>query len=497
MLKFITSILLFLILSTGYSQEKSILKTYNKKELLADYDLLVSSLKEAHTGLYWYNTVVEFDSIVNNEREKIKDGMNSYEFFKISSRIVTATKEGHCNIGSSRDIGEYFNQKALLIPFSVKMLNQKLYILNNIENNNTKGQIITKINNISIEKIINTIFSLTPNYADGNITTGKLRFSIDYSSFTYYYADFFKNKVLNNIELLDPKTNKISQIKIKSVSAREYRDISSQIKRPNFDNPIELNIIKKREIAHLSIHSFKHTYYDKEGNEKNAFNVFSSKIDSVFNVLSKCKIKKLIIDIRNNTGGTEGYEDYVFSYLTNKFYSKYKYVQTNSVTFSFLKHTQFNTVEKQKEFEKDMNNEFYLGNDGRYLRKKGFMKVEPPNKNPFIGKVFVIISGKTYSGGSEFAALLKGNTNAVFIGEETAGGFYGQTSGFRLNLTLPNTGMKVRIPLLKFVVNAESENIPFGRGIIPDYKVQSTFNEFTNGIDTELNYTLELIKNKK
>jgi len=34
-------------------------------QLYTDFDLTVSALKEAHTGLYWYNTRPQFDSICN------------------------------------------------------------------------------------------------------------------------------------------------------------------------------------------------------------------------------------------------------------------------------------------------------------------------------------------------------------------------------------------------------------------------------------------------
>ncbi len=489
--------IIFISTITAYGQKSKILKTYSAQELYSDFDLMVNSLKEAHTGLLWYQTLSEFDSICKKEREKIKEEMNSYDFFRIASKIVTSTKEGHCRIGSSRDIGNYFNEKALIPPVIIKVLNNKFYILNDIENYNTKGKILTKINNISIENIIDKIYSYSPRCADGFIKTGKLRYSIDYSGLAYYYTDYFDNKSIYELEILNPKTNFKEIIKVKGVSSKEYRTIEKKVQYPTFKNPIELKIYKNKRIGVLKINSFRHTYYDKDGNEEIAKRNFVSKIDSIFNIIRKNKIKNLIIDIRENGGGTEGYEDYVFSYLTTKKYSKYEYVQVNALTFSFLKHTQYNSLKKRKQFEQDLKEEFYLEKDGRYLRKKNFIKVTEPQKHSFKGKIYVLISGKTYSGGSEFAGLLKDKTDAIFIGEETGGGFYGQTSGFGLNLTLPNTKMRIRIPLLKFSTNFKSDDIPFGRGIIPNYKVQKTYKEYMNNTDSELDFALKLISEKK
>ncbi len=440
---------MFFIYLFGFTQEHTTLKTYSAKELYSDFDLMVNALKEAHAGLYWYQSVATFDSLCAQERAKIKDDMHSYDFFRIASKIVTATKEGHCRIGSSKDIGKYFNEKALIPPIIVKVLDQKVYILNDIEHHRTKGKILTKINGTSIDSIIETLFSYSPRCADGFIKTGKLRYTIDYSGLAYYYTDYFANTSTYTLELLNTKTYQTETIKVKSLSSRAFRVIGSAIAYPDFQQPIELKIDTNKKIAQLSIHSFRHTYYDKDGNEDKAFNIFTGKIDSVFEAIRSHNITDLIIDVRQNGGGTEGYEDYVFSYLTDKNYVKYKYVQANSLSFSFLNHTQHKTPEAQQAFEEDMQNEFRLEKDGRYLRRADFMKVEPPKDIPFKGNIYVLISGKTYSGGAEFAGLLKAKTNAIFIGEETGGGFYGQTSGFGLTLTLPNTKISIRIPLLK------------------------------------------------
>lgn len=38
--------------------------------------------------------------------------------------------------------------------------------------------------------------------------------------------------------------------------------------------------------------------------------------------------------------------------------------------------------------------------------------------------------------------------------------------------------------------------IPFGRGLIPDYQIEPTFEEYINGIDRELEFTLKLLSKK-
>ncbi|WP_313361328.1 S41 family peptidase [Empedobacter sp.] len=143
-----------------------------------------------------------------------------------------------------------------------------------------------------------------------------------------------------------------------------------------------------------------------------------------------------------------------------------------------------------------LKEEHELTKDGRILRKKDVLPTVKPQKNTFKGNIYILCSGKTYSGGSEFVSIAKSYSNAIIIGEETGGGFYGQTSGSYVQLLLPNSQLKVRIPLLKFYTTFTSDKIPFGRGVIPDYEVEPTFEEYINGTDSELEFALKHINKK-
>uniref|UniRef100_UPI0024A87704 S41 family peptidase n=1 Tax=Phaeodactylibacter xiamenensis TaxID=1524460 RepID=UPI0024A87704 len=121
---------------------------------------------------------------------------------------------------------------------------------------------------------------------------------------------------------------------------------------------------------------------------------------------------------------------------------------------------------------------------------KGLMayKKEPDYK--FRGKTYVLISPVTYSGGSEFSNMMYSQGLATFVGQETGGGYYGNTSGYGRALVLPNSKIKVSVPALQFVMNVKPK-LPFGRGVIPHYEVIPTFDAYVNGENVCLNYVLE------
>ncbi|WP_282040999.1 S41 family peptidase [Winogradskyella flava] len=477
----------------SFAQNDTILKTYTKKELISDYDLAVSALKESHPGLYWYTNYSDYENIFKKNRDKIKDGMNSYEFFRILCYITAADKEGHSSVNSSKEVSNYFRHHAKFLPLGVKIFKKKLYLINDINNNNTKGKIIKSINGVAIDSVLERIFNHKSSLSDGFTTTGKFK-SINRYSFAFNYHDYVHNLKTDKISmtLIDSKTNSETKLLIPLVNRDSIFSIGKTTPRKKIeqtDKLYKLEIKSKTRTAIMTFNTFSyHSYKRKNLN-------FKSVVDSLFYIIKKKKIKNLVIDVRNNSGGFEGAEDYLYSYLTKNKYKKYEYVETKNISYSFINNT--NYKDNKDALYNILKKEHYLSNDGRYLRKGNVLPTHLPQKRPFTGNLYILISGRTYSGGSEFASIAKSQKRATFVGEETGGGFYGQTSGSYVYLLLPNSKIKIRIPLLKFSTAFKSNDIPFGRGVIPEYEVEQTYEEYTNGIDSQLEYTLNLIRSRK
>jgi hypothetical protein len=467
------------------------LKTVSFEKLNEDFEILKNAYIETHLGL-WYNSYVQFDSICAIQKSKIKDKMNALEFYQIIAPITAFTKEGHSNIQISDEISSYIKQNGSYFPFLVKILDKKVYIVNDFGTLNTKGLMVSKINGESISVILDKFLSIEP--ADGFNITSKYRW-IE-TAFSKYYMRFIKQTKSFNLELVNPKTNeKVVYRNIPSCNFKDFKILSeknvSAIPNYSFKDAVTFKIDTVLKTAVLTINSFNPDNY-KDG--RKGFKVF---LENSFKVISEQKIKHLIVDIRKNEGGEQGMEDHLLSYLIDKEYAKYKYVEIPAFTFSFLKYTDDNDLESQKNFEEDLRRDFYQTNDGRLLDIKDHYKGDSPNENNFKGAVYVLINGLTFSGGSEFAALAKNYTNAVFVGEETGGGYYGNTSGNFIHFTLPNSKLTGRIPLYKFVIQERENGIPFGHGVLPDYCIQPTIAEYLNGFDAELEFVKQLIDKDK
>jgi len=257
-MKFYIIIILLFISTSCLAQKETTIKTYSKDQLLSDYDLVVSSLKEGHPGLYWYTSFVEYEKIFKENRAKIEDGMNAYEFYRIISKIVTADREGHSSVYRPHNVSIYTENKAKLLPTLIKI-----------------------------------IFDHQSKWSDGYTTTGKY-YNIEYFNFSFkyhYFIDDFKSDVIN-IELQNPKTNEISNYNVSLISRDEILKIIKKtpyVYLKNENKLFNLEYKPEQKTSILTFNDFGYSSYEKKNT------TFKKVVDSLFSIIKKNKTKNLII----------------------------------------------------------------------------------------------------------------------------------------------------------------------------------------------------------
>jgi C-terminal processing protease CtpA/Prc len=103
----------------------------------------------------------------------------------------------------------------------------------------------------------------------------------------------------------------------------------------------------------------------------------------------------------------------------------------------------------------------------------------------------VLTGPNSFSAASIFARSVKGQSNVTLIGEETGGGNYGNTAWFIPNVTLPETGVRFRLPKFRLVMNKDTEKN--GRGVMPDIYVHSTREAVIQNRDLKVEKVRDLI----
>jgi hypothetical protein len=488
--------LLFLLFAKAtYSQNFGEFPKIEKEKLQRDLDLLYQGLDKFHSGMYWYTSKDSVDIAFQNAKSKISTDLNVLEFHKIIAPLVALSREGHTSVFLPKEVKEETNKNENIrfLPLKVVFLGEKLYCIQNASNNLAKIETIEieKINGETPIEIVAKIGSLIAE--DGFIKDVKYSDlkGFSFSKYYYYYYGIVENyevKFKDISETITLNSLPISQININLLS-RYSNKFQAEIN----NDPLQFNIINSKT-AYIAINTFDNTQIQKESKYK----TLKKFLENTLSEIKEKGIENLIIDVSKNGGGTEGNEGLLYSYFGEN-YQKYTRVRAKTQIAKLD-----NGVDKPIQlkvfglFERLFTNKKMQ--DGSLERRNncilGLMAYKKTPKNKFKGNIYVIISPITYSGGSEFSNMMYSRGLATFIGKETGGGYFGNTSGYGRNLTLPNSKITIDIPALQFVMNVEPK-LPFGSGVKPHYEVIPTINQHINNENVCLEYALKLIKEKQ
>ena len=79
---------------------------------------------------------------------------------------------------------------------------------------------------------------------------------------------------------------------------------------------------------------------------------------------------------------------------------------------------------------------------------------------------------------------VKGQQNITLAGEETGGGWYGNSGIIIPDIILPNTKLRVRLPFFRLVQYHHIADK--GTGVIPDVYIGPVLKDVINGTDTKM-----------
>ncbi len=224
----------------------------------------------------------------------------------------------------------------------------------------------------------------------------------------------------------------------------------------------------------------------------NLSQVDMEKIANFINSMTDTKTN-LIIDVRNNSGGSAEVVDQMYSYIAGKPFivNSYNKVNKNTPYECFLKSMNLSGVDAPyKEYVP------VEGKNGFYLNYGTGKTIRPDSATNFKGRVYMLTNEFSSSAATLLPAMLVREQRGMVIGRETRSAHHFVNALDFVKIRLPNSGIEATIPLIKCVFDdVVNDRMPYGRGVLPDYFTPITIEEmsFENG-DAILNYTLDLIR---
>lgn len=471
---FLLTILLIQFLSVSYSQSR-----IGTEKLLEDFDFAVHQLEVQHQGFSYYEEKAVTDKKIKKLRDEINSPMTKLEYYQVMRKLLGLMNEGHGSV----DLPKWSMIKTGLsksfLPLSTIYLNKELIVTQNYGKNIdglSKGVKIVAINGESITKITEKLMSLIP--TDGFNITSKYEWIGGVNLCLLYRLVYGKHKTYK-VEIIEPNKDKSRLLEIPAIRFTRFKSKNAKFE-PKFFNFSDFHFEQINDsIVYLSIPSFGDDNIDYE-------EFYQEK----FKAITTSDTKHLILDIQDNGGGEEGNENLLYHYLSDKKIRKYKRVTMLPVPYAKNKNDEGYKLDKW-ELRNNIaeRGEFTCFSD--YFSELGYTM--PDKKYVYRGKLYVLISGVTFSGGSEFANMIKMTNRGVFIGDETGGAYEGNVSGYSEIVKLPNTKIKFDIPIVHFQMNVEPEIR--GRGVIPDFEVPQTWIDYLNNRNSKLDFTKKMIMN--
>lgn len=81
--------------------------------------------------------------------------------------------------------------------------------------------------------------------------------------------------------------------------------------------------------------------------------------------------------------------------------------------------------------------------------------LQQPGKPTFAGKVLILINRVSFPTTSEFLSQAHYHKRATFLGEESGGTYYGNSSGPQLLVTLPKRNVRPSVPLMTYTMTVK------------------------------------------
>jgi hypothetical protein len=488
---------LCIILAVSCSSSR---KTYNPQykyppaELQADYSLFRHILESSHPSIYWYTTKDSMDYYFDQGLQSLQDSLTEIQFRDVLAYVISKLDCGHTTVKGSKAFNRYIDTaSSLAFPFALKFWSDTMVISANLRRKDPllqRGTIVTSINGYTARELTDTLFNYIT--TDGYSMNGK------YQSLStgFAFANLYKNVIgltdsfdihyidsmgLERQTYVKPYDFRADTMNKKTLShGPPAKGAGKKKDKPSFYlSSINLQLDTVMKTGFMTV-----TTFDRSNHLRKFFK-------NSFRVLHENQIKNLIIDVRSNGGGDAG-----LSTLLTRYIADHKFKLADSLY----------TIKPPAEYRKYIQNGFWYsmlvsavtkkGKDGklhfRYFEKHYY---SPKEKYHYDGQVFILIGGNSFSATTLFAGDLKGQKNVTLVGEETGGGYYGNTAWIIPDVTLPNTGLRFRLPRFRMVVSRN--RIKNGRGILPDVWALPTSEAIREGIDFKAMKVRELISQQE
>lgn len=523
-----TAFIIFYSCGSVKKYNEQISKLHSQHELKDDVDAAYNQLKKYHPRLYQYTSKEQMDFKFDSLKSSIKTPMSSREFYEKLSPVIASVRQGHLSISppdiqfSKKEYKKFRDKSFAFNTMDFEYLDEKLWLIDATGKDTVLiGSEVLMVEDQAPKEIIERYNGLIA--SDGFNTT--LFDGMVGSRFARFYMK--NNGFQDSIQMTFKNSDSIFKHTIRWENKKELNSNSKDsLATDSVQNIVEKRLTKEERKAIKLANKNEKEYNKKRGyvKSKNHYTRTFSLIgadsltaymkirgfsngnpedfyEETFKTIDSLGITNMILDLRNNGGGSLAEIDNLYSYFTDAPYTLIKpsevttrtpflpfiinntlpgFIQGIGVVFApvIVTHNLLKTTKVD---------------DTIYYNFKS-SKEQKPNPSNYKGNLYVLINGNSFSASSILSTQLKGTNRATFVGQETGGAYNGTVAGIFKGYELHNSKVVMRVGMMQVETYYKVE--PDGYGVPVDKEITPTRADREAQRDPEIDWVLNDIKLK-
>jgi hypothetical protein len=459
-------------------------KKYPGYLLAADVAVLHSYLSDLHPGYSRYITRNSLDKRFASLQQHLAsiDSLSIPQFLAFTLPVLAQLRDGNTMLWPHE---QYFQQAYKYMPFETVYRHNRLYLSQVFDSGrqNIAWSEVVSINNLPARHIILAAEALFPR--DGHVETAGAQMLDDYGML---------NLVCNLVLKDNERIELVYRSAAGQVDTTVLHDLSScnakfsAPSRAENSKPLSYIHCKELDAYIITIKTLVPAWLQRHGID------YEKMFRSVFEQAAHSKAGNLVLDLRGAKSGSaeamlnlaqylvDGPANYLSGVYINKGLMQEKYLGSE-IAKSAAGQSGYGRFLKSKLLRKAA-----LADSGQFYSLRPIMvqqigKISPSRYN-FRGQIYVLIDPRTKDVAAELCSILRQNSRAIFIGQETGKAQEGNCGGFFYPLRLPTSGCRIWIPAAR--LDIETVKQISGRGLIPDIQVPLEIADDVSQIDRHM-----------
>ncbi len=459
----------------------------NIERICADYlidDLieLEETLLTVHPDPYAYCGKEAFDEAYKKASEFYSEDRTMIEHAQNLNRFIGVVQDSHLQTHVFRLMFESCGLNSGFLPLFIQPIDGKFYVEETYIGWPPFGSEILSIGRLSMAEL----HTLAKEWC---VDEGQAMNASDEAA-PYYYtaAQFFANPLQSNWDvetIVFRVDNKIDSVEVQLSDTKQLQKIRREHFKKSKKN-IEATFYLNGGKAVLKIRSFSSRPFQND----------AKKIRQFFEAARDLGIQDIVIDVRDNPGGSSLMVEYLCSFLMTNGLNTPSNIIWKASDYSYqvisnfrLKHFPKFTEKRFKRNE-DMYKYYLISQTPLELSDTAFFSIPQRQRKEdvYTGKTTVLMNGNTASAACDFAQLLQKNERAIHVGtpcNATANGTWGNPTEIQLS----QSGITYSIPTIRYNYN---NTFSYSRTpLLPNIRMEQTLEDLLSGKDTLLEFFLK------